>query len=176
MMAMICSFSSCVGDDSTGNSGSSGELPKPVYYTISVNGKDWSVLSSKCFLIDNAKQSPDSYEYDYTMRIIAVDASNNLNADSKQLSINFNAEDIETIKGTNLAAQQEFNIQTRIANNARTLLFQRNSGVMTATKVEKEKIAFTFNELEVEADLPMALPGQPQTTSMVINGDIVCLR
>ena len=89
-------------DQNENNSGDKTEE----YYKLTVNGSSWQIHKTKATLQANADQGLA----DYTATIIAVDASNSIVADSKQLRVNFNASDLESVMDKNLALDEDFNI------------------------------------------------------------------
>ena len=112
-------LSSCLGSIDTGNinnnGGGNGGDTTPKLYELTVNNTTWNIYPSKVILTDNAKNDPENYTSDYTLTIIAVDASNMVNQDSKRLEIDFNADDIAELKDANIAEQEGFKISYRSA-------------------------------------------------------------
>ncbi|MBR3702738.1 MAG: hypothetical protein IKM12_04235 [Alistipes sp.] len=171
----VVSFSSCIGPDNSGpNHNENGDGTTPTLYELTVNGIVWTIHPSKVVLTDNAKKNPENYTSDYTLTIIAVDASNMVNQDSKRLDIDFNADDIAELKDTNIAEQEDFKIKYRSAKDIKTVEYKPLEGIFTVTEAEKKSITFVFNRLKLEGKSNnILLPGTENPT-LTVQGEVKC--
>ena len=169
----LAMMTSCLAgsDDKSGNlNGTGGSQPNVEIYTLEVNGKNWQIYKSDATLVANT----DEDKTDYTASLVAVDASNSLTVDSKQLHIHFDASDLESVEGENISLDDKFNITYRIKMNPKQLVFKRVSGIMTITEVGEGYVKLGFNNLKVNhtsgtADFDIV------NEDIVINGSIKCL-
>ncbi|MBR5334520.1 MAG: hypothetical protein IKV33_07245 [Alistipes sp.] len=174
LCAAVC-FTSCISTENQTNSGGNVNLPTTVIYELSVNNSTWQIYDSKITLTDNAEQNPESYTYDYTITIIAADASNQVNADSKTLNFNFDANSIEDFKNENLATSENFHLLYRGKMETKASRYNYVSGRMTITEIGEKSMSIVFNNLKMKADgSNLLLPGE-ETPEMTINGAIKCV-
>jgi hypothetical protein len=171
-------LSSCLGSIDTGNinnnGGGNGGDTTPKLYELTVNNTTWNIYPSKVTLTDNAKNDPENYTSDYTLTIIAVDASNMVNQDSKRLEIDFNADDIAELKDTNIAEQEGFKISYRSAKDLKAVEYKRTEGIFTINEITKDNITFVFNRLKLEGKSNnILLPGTENPT-LSVQGVIKC--
>lgn len=171
-------LSSCLGSIDTGNinnnGGGNGGDTTPKLYELTVNNTTWNIYPSKVILTDNAKKNPENYTSDYTLTIIAVDASNMVNQDSKRLDIDFNADDIAELKDTNIAEQEGFKIKYRSAKDIKVVEYKPLEGIFTVTEAEKKSATFVFNRLKLEGKSNnILLPGTENPT-LTVQGEVKC--
>lgn len=171
-------LTACIGADNTGNinnnGGGNGGDTTPKLYELTVNNTTWHIYPSKVILTDNAKNDPENYTSDYTLTIIAVDASNMVNQDSKRLDIDFNADEIEELKDTNIAEQEGFKIKYRSAKDLKAVEYKPLEGIFTVTEAEKKSITFVFNRLKLEGKSNnILLPGTENPT-LTVQGEVKC--
>ena len=171
-------LSSCLGSIDTGNinnnGGGNGGDTTPKLYELTVNNTTWNIYPSKVTLTDNAKNDPENYTSDYTLTILAVDASNMVNQDSKRLDIDFNADEIEELKDTNIAEQEGFKIKYRGAKDLKAVEYKPLEGIFTVTEAEKKSITFVFNRLKLEGKSNnILLPGTENPT-LTVQGEVKC--
>ena len=108
----LFSLSSCLALTDTGEPNKTpgnNQNQEDDYLKLTVNGTQWQIHKSKAVLMSNTEEGT----MDYTVAIIAVDASNSITADSKQLRINFNASDLESAVNKNIAGSEDFHILYR---------------------------------------------------------------
>ena len=178
MLIMAVAFAACnenppVGPGNGPNSGNGGDTT-PKLYELTVNNTTWNIYPSKVTLTDNAKNDPENYTSDYTLTIIAVDASNMVNQDSKRLDIDFNADDIAELKDTNIAEQEGFKISYRSAKDLKAVEYKPLEGIFTGTEAEKKSITFVFNRLKLEGKSNnILLPGTENPT-LTVQGEVKC--
>lgn len=175
ILSFVClaSMTSCIAgmEPSKGNTNTNGgSQPTTDIYSLEVNGQDWQIYKSNATLVANTEEG----ETDYTATLIAIDASNSLTVDSKQLHIHFDASDLESRVGENIALGEEFNITYRIKMNPKQLVFKRVSGQMSITEIKDGYVKFSFNNLKVNhtsgtTDFDIV------NQDIVINGSIKCL-
>lgn len=168
-------LTACIGPDNSGpNHNENGDGTTPTLYELTVNGIVWTIHPSKVVLTDNAKKNPENYTSDYTLTIIAVDASNMVNQDSKRLDIDFNADDIAELKDTNIAEQEDFKIKYRSSKDIKTVEYKPLEGIFTVTEAEKKSITFVFNRLKLEGKSNnILLPGTENPT-LTVQGEVKC--
>ena len=171
-------LSSCLGSIDTGNinnnGGGNGGDTTPKLYELTVNNTTWNIYPSKVTLTDNAKNDPENYTSDYTLTIIAVDGSNMVNQDSKRLDIDFNADEIEELKDTNIAEQEGFKISYRSAKDLKAVEYKRTEGIFTINEITKDNITFVFNRLKLEGKSNnILLPGTENPT-LTVQGEVKC--
>lgn len=168
-------LTACIGPDNSGpNHNENGDGTTPTLYELTVNGIVWTIHPSKVVLTDNAKKNPENYTSDYTLTIIAVDASNMVNQDSKRLDIDFNADDIAELKDTNIAEQEDFKIKYRSAKDIKTVEYKPLEGIFTVTEAEKKSATFVFNRLKLEGKSNnILLPGTENPT-LTVQGEVKC--
>ena len=83
----LLSLTSCLsGIDTSSNNGGNGgngnnQDQTSDYYKLEVNGSTWQIHKSKAVIKENTGEN----QMDYTVTLIAVDASNTITLDSKQL-------------------------------------------------------------------------------------------
>lgn len=171
-------LSSCLGSIDTGNinnnGGGNGGDTTPKLYELTVNNTTWNIYPSKVTLTDNAKNDTENYTSDYTLTIIAVDGSNMVNQDSKRLDIDFNADEIEELKDTNIAEQEGFKISYRSAKDLKAVEYKRTEGIFTINEITKDNITFVFNRLKLEGKSNnILLPGTENPT-LTVQGEVKC--
>lgn len=167
-------LTACIGADNTGNINNNGGGTTPTLYELTVNGIVWTIHPSKVILTDNAKNDPENYTSDYTLTILAVDASNMVNQDSKRLDIDFNADEIEELKDTNIAEQEGFKIKYRSAKDLKAVEYKRTEGIFTINEITKDNITFVFNRLKLEGKSNnILLPGTENPT-LTVQGEVKC--
>ena len=171
-------LSSCLGSIDTGNinnnGGGNGGDTTPKLYELTVNNTTWNIYPSKVTLTDNAKNDPENYTSDYTLTIIAVDGSNMVNQDSKRLDIDFNADEIEELKDTNIAEQEDFKISYRSAKDLKAVEYKRTEGIFTINEITKDNITFVFNRLKLDGKSNnILLPGTENPT-LTVQGEVKC--
>ena len=167
-------LTACIGADNTGGNRNENGGTTPTLYELTVNGIVWTVHPSKVILTDNAKKNPENYTSDYTLTIIAVDASNMVNQDSKRLDIDFNADDIAELKDTNIAEQEGFKIEYRSAKDLKAVEYKRTEGIFTINEITKDNITFVFNRLKLEGKSNnILLPGTENPT-LTVQGEVKC--
>lgn len=167
-------LTACIGPDNSGPNHNENGGTTPTFYELTVNGIVWTIHPSKVVLTDNAKKNPENYTSDYTLTIIAVDASNMVNQDSKRLDIDFNADDIAELKDTNIAEQEDFKIKYRSAKDIKTVEYKPLEGIFTVTEAEKKSITFVFNRLKLEGKSNnILLPGTENPT-LTVQGEVKC--
>lgn len=168
-------LTACIGpDNSDPNHNENGDGTTPTLYELTVNGIVWTIHPSKVVLTDNAKKNPENYTSDYTLTIIAVDASNMVNQDSKRLDIDFNADDIAELKDTNIAEQEDFKIKYRGSKDIKTVEYKPLEGIFTVTEAEKKSATFVFNRLKLEGKSNnILLPGTENPT-LTVQGEVKC--
>ena len=117
---------------------------------------------------------PENYPSDYTLTIIAADGSTMVNQDSKRLDIDFNADEIEELKDTNIAEQEGFKIEYRSAKDLKAVEYKPLEGIFTVTEAEKKSITFVFNRLKLEGKSNnILLPGTENPT-LTVQGEVKC--
>lgn len=167
-------LTACIGADNTGGNRNENGGTTPTLYELTVNGIVWTIHPSKVVLTDNAKKNPENYTSDYTLTILAVDASNMVNQDSKRLDIDFNADEIEELKDTNIAEQEGFKIKYRGAKDLKAVEYKPLEGIFTVTEAEKKSITFVFNRLKLEGKSNnILLPGTENPT-LTVQGEVKC--
>ena len=171
----VC-LTSCIASVDTGTS--SGNVGTTVtVYELNVNGEAWSFYGSKISLTDNAQKNPETYEYDYTLTLRAADASNMINAESKILTFNFDAENIEELKDTNFSDCENFHLLYRGKMESKAQTYTYQGGVMTITAIDKGVATIVFNSLKMKttstADISSPLPDL-QSKEITLSGEIKC--
>ena len=146
--------------------GQNGQNEANDYYKLTVNGSEWKIHKSKAVI----KANTDDNLMDYTVSIIAIDASNSINADSKQLNINFNASDLESVKSENLALSEGFNILYRAKDNFSTSKYTYQDGIMSITELEDDYVKINFSNLSMEKQNSIIIENQ----TLNIYGTIKC--
>lgn len=152
-------------DQNENNSGDKTEE----YYKLTVNGSSWQIHKTKATLQANADQGLA----DYTATIIAVDASNSIVADSKQLRVNFNASDLESVMDKNLALDEDFNIMYRAQKESTACKYSYKSGIMAITELGEDYAKITFNDLVVDYRGSLLDP-EEVTATLSVSGSIKC--
>ena len=177
LLSLFAAFAltSCLGSVETGSStDNNGGGSTPTLYELTVNKTTWQVYPSKVTLTDNAKEDPKNYTSDYTLTIIAVDASNEIKKDSKRLTINFNADEIAELKDTNIAEQEGFSISYRAADEIKAVEYKPTEGVFTVSEVAEKSVTFVFNQLKLEGESNnILLPGE-STLTLSVQGEVKC--
>ena len=140
------------------------------YYKLTVNGSEWQIHKTKATLQANADQGLA----DYTATIIAVDASNSIVADSKQLRVNFNASDLESVMDKNLALDEDFNIMYRAKKESTASKYTHKSGIVVITESGEDYVKMSFNDLVVEYRGSLLNPDEV-TATLSVNGTIKCM-
>lgn len=149
-------------------------LPTMKMYELEVNEAKWSIYASKITLTDNAEKNPETYEYDYTLTVRAMDASNMINADSKTFSFNFNADDLAALKNENIAEGEDFHLLYRGKMETKPQRYNTTSGIMTITEIEDKGMTIVFNNLSMEAERSNTLLPGMEPATLKIHGTIKC--
>lgn len=173
LCAAVC-LSSCISAENNGSvtPGNIGTTAKA--YELSVNNNTWQIYESKITLTDNATQNAENYEYDYTLTIIAADASNMVNAESKILTFNFDAANIEDLEGTNVADCENFHLLYRGKMETKASRYNYVSGRIAFTEIEEKGMGIVFNSLKLKGvGGNLLLPGE-ETPEITISGAIKC--
>ncbi len=170
----VVSFSSCIGDDDTGVNGGNSTLPTVKIYELDVNNTKWSIYASKITLTDNAEKNSETYEYDYTLTVRAMDASNMINADSKTLNINFNADDLAALKNENIAEGEEFHLLYRGKMETKPTRYNTTDGIMTITEIDDKGMTIVFNNLSMKAERSSSMLPGTEPPTLKIHGSIKC--
>lgn len=163
-------LSSCLALTDTGESNKTpgnNQNQEDNYYKLTVNDSQWQIHKSKAVLMSNTEEGT----MDYTVAIIAVDASNSITADSKQLRINFNALDLESVVNKNIAGSEDFHILYRPAKQFAAIKFTYDSGIMSITEIGKDYVKLNFSNLKLKYQ--SAIVGVEEKLS--INGSIKCM-
>ena len=136
------------------------------YYEINVNNSMWQIHKSKSTIKANTEEG----EMDYTISIIAINASNSITEDSKQLKINFNASDLESVKSKNLALSEGFNILYRAEKQLSEEEYFYRDGIMSITDISDDNIKLTFSNLKLESQNSILL----ENKILTIHGTLKC--
>ena len=139
------------------------------YYKLTVNGSEWQIHSTKATIQANSNNNAT----DYTVSIIAIDASNSITADSKQLKVNFNASDLESAVGKNLATDEDFNVMYRAKKESTASKYTHKSGIVVITESGEDYAKMSFNDLVVEYRGSLLNPDEV-TATLSISGSIKC--
>lgn len=170
----VCSFTACIDSENSGSSNIGGTGSTITTYELTVNDNTWTILPAKVILTDNAKKNPETYTHDYTLTILAIDASNMINQDSKRLDISFNAEDLAELKDTNIAENEEFQITYRSSRDVKAVKYTTTEGIFSITEIDKKSATFVFNNLELEGiSNTILLPGMDNPT-LTVHGEVKC--
>ena len=140
------------------------------YYKLTVNGSEWQIYNTKATIQANS----NSNATDYTATIIAIDASNSVTADSKQLMVNFNASDLESVVGKNLANGEGFNVMYRSKKDVSACKYTYKSGIMAITESDEKSVKLSFNDLTMEYRGSLLNPDEV-TATLSISGSIKCI-
>ena len=165
MQSCLSSFDTS-SQNGINQNGQNGQNEANDYYKLTVNGSEWKIHKSKAVI----KANTDDNLMDYTVSIIAIDASNSINADSKQLNINFNASDLESVKSENLALSEGFNILYRAKDNFSTSKYTYQDGIMSITELEDDYVKISFSNLSMEKQNSIIIENQ----TLNIHGTIKC--
>lgn len=172
----LLSLTSCLsGIDTSSNNGGNGgngnnQDQTSDYYKLEVNGSTWQIHKSKAVIKENTGEN----QMDYTVTLIAVDASNTITLDSKQLYINFNADDLESLEGENIALSEDFNILYRGKNDFTQKKYVYKSGVMSISKLGTDYVEISFGNLNIENKGSLIDPNEVIAT-LSVNGTIKCM-
>lgn len=170
----LFTFTACIDSENSGNGNNDNTSPEIKTYELTVNDKTWTILPAKVILTDNAKKNPETYTHDYTLTIIAIDASNMVNQDSKRLDISFDAEDLNDLKNVNIAEDENFQILYRSAKDIKAIKYKTTDGIFTVSAIDKKTVSFAFNQLKLEGESGgLLLPGIENPT-LSIKGEVKC--
>lgn len=139
------------------------------YFELNINGQAWKFHKTRVTIKANADEGMP----DYTVSLIAIDASNSITTDSKQVRIYFNAADLESLEGTNIALGDEFHITYRGLKETAAAKYTYKSGVMNISQESEKELKLSFGNLTTECRGSLIDP-EEVTATLTISGTIMC--